>query len=203
MDEIGVGDKVKGFLFNPIETFKKVREETLGEGLKYFVIFLFIYSILSAIVITATWNTMWGSIFSSYENIPGFGALFQSGAVVSIFAFFIMFLLFGLIGIFISGAIIHLGVLLFGGKRGYKETVKVLIYGGTPSYIFGWIPLIGPIFAIWAFILEIFGIRELQDLSTGRALAAILVPILIIGFLLTIVIAATVYLYVSSMLSPQ
>jgi hypothetical protein len=202
MEEIGIGEKVKGFLFNPVDTFKKVKEETLGEGFRYFIVFLVIYSILSAIAISATLGTIWGSMFSSYANIPGFGALFGSELGLSIITFFIMFLLFGLIGIFLSGAIIHLGVRLFGGKRGYGETVKALIYGGTPSYIFGWIPLIGPIFALWAFILEIFGIRELQDLSTGKALAAILVPILIIVFLLSIAIAAIVYVYVSSMLLP-
>jgi len=202
MDEIQNLDfvgKVKGFLLNPIETFKKVKEEPLGESFRYFIVLLLIYSTLNALVLSATLNTMLGSIYSVYQEIPFFGSMIQSGYMLSIPVFFILFLIFGIIGIFIGGGVIHLGVILFGGKRGYTQTVKALLYSSTPSYLFGWIPTIGLIFGIWAFVLEIFGIKELQDMSTGRAIAAIIIPALIIGVILTIIIAAAVFMYVSNM----
>lgn len=200
MYNIGFVEKLKGFLLNPTDTFNIVKEEALRDGLRYFVILLLIYSFLNAVVITATWNTMWGSMFSAYQNIPGFGTILGSAPALAVIAFFIMFFILGLIGVFISGGIIHLGVLLFGGKRGYGETVKAVIYGGTPCYILGWIPFIGLIFGVWAFILEILGVRELQDLSTGKAIGAVLVPLIIIGVIISIIIAAAVYFYVTNMM---
>lgn len=199
IDRMDIIEKIKGFLLKPTETFKKVKEETFGISFKYFITLVLIFSALNAIMISIMWNNIWGSMFSAYQYIPGFGMMLKSGMVSSIIGLFLMFLVFGIIGIFVSGAIIHLGVKLFGGKRGYKETVKAVIYGGTPGYIFGWIPFIGLIFGIWAFILEIFGISELQEMSTGKAVAAILVPVIIFGVLFSIIIAAVVYMYVTSM----
>lgn len=152
-------------------------------------------------MIIVLWSTVWGFMFSAYKFIPGFEALYESGfGIIIVIILFVIFFISGLVGIFIGGGIIHLGVLLFGGKRGYSETVKALVYGGTPAYLFGWIPFLTIIFAIWALILEIFGIRELQDLSTGRAVAAMLVPIIIIFVILTVIIAISVYVYVSGMI---
>jgi len=61
-----------------------------------------------------------------------------------------------------------------------------------PSHLF--ITIAG----IWALVIEIIGVRELQEVSTGRAIiAALLLPAIIV----IIAIAATVYVYVSGMLS--
>jgi len=199
MENIGFVEKIKGFLFSPTETFKKLKEESLSDSLKYFVILLFIQSLLNAIVLTYLLETVWGFLASIYKNIPGFEAIYAGGSTTFFILLFVIFLVLGLIGIFISGAIIHLGVLLFGGKRGYKETIKAIIYGGTPGYLFGWIPFLSIIFALWAFILEIFGIKEFQDLSTGKAIAAILLPIIIIFGVIMVIIVLFMFVYVTHM----
>lgn len=135
-------------------------------------------------------------MFYAYRNLPIIGTIFESGSETNIaIAFFVFFLLNGIIGIFISGAIIHLGVLLFGGKKGYRQTVKALIYGGTPSYLLGWLPVGGIFSSIWTFILEILGVRELQKFSTGRAIAAVLTPIIIIVVAIFIIAAVTAYFF--------
>ena len=119
MEDMGVVDKIKGFMFNPTETFKKFREETLGDSLRYYVILLVIYSLLSAVMVMVLWNTVWGFMYSGYKFIPGFEALYESGfGIIIVIVLFVIFFISGLIGIFVGGGIIHLGVLLFGGKRG-------------------------------------------------------------------------------------
>jgi len=195
MENIGFVEKAKGFLLKPTETFSKVKEETLGEVLKYFVIWIVIYGILFTIVMTVAGGIM-GSI---YGNIPGFsGVTGASMELTCALGLFFIILIGGIIGLFIGAGIVHLGVLLVGGKKGYLQTVKAIGYGYTPQFILGWIPFINIIAGIWALVIEIIGVRELQEVSTGRAIiAALLLPAIIV----IIAIAATVYVYVSGMLS--
>ena len=197
MEVVVFGEKVKGFIASPIEMFKKVKEEPFGASFRYFIILAVLYALLNAIVGTILWHTWWGFMFSAYEKIPGFGVLFQS-EVTTALSLFVLFFLFLLGGIFLGGGIIHLGVLMFGGKRGYIETVKAVLYADTPSLLLGWIPIVGIFIGLWSFILEFFGIKELQDMSIGRAIAAVLIPMIIIGVIASIVIAAIVFFYVMS-----
>jgi hypothetical protein len=200
MESLGLIEKIKGFLFHPTETYKKIKEEPFKECFTYFAILMVIYSALYALMIVATMETFWGSLFTVYKNLPVFKELFSSGGTVALIGlFFMMFFISGLIGVFFSGGIIHLGVLMFGGKRGYLETVKALIYAETPVFMFAWIPIVGLLFAIWTFILDIFGIKELQDLSIGKAIAAIIIPILIFAIIIVVIVAVFVFAYVTSL----
>jgi hypothetical protein len=55
--------------------------------------------------------------------------------------------------------------------------------------LLGWIPLVNIIAAIWSLIVEIIGIRQLHELTTGRAILAVLIPI-ILAIILAVVLAA-------------
>jgi hypothetical protein len=66
--------------------------------------------------------------------------------------------------------------------------------------ILGWIPILRIIFSIWTLILFTIGIRELHEISTGKAVTAVLITI-ITPVVIAIVIAATIYIYISVMLS--
>lgn len=100
-----------------------------------------------------------------------------------------------IIGVFIIGAIYHIGVYIVGGKKGIEQTIKALMYGQTPGLLLGWIPIIGIIAGIWSFVLYILGIRQLQEITTGKAILAVLIPIIIIVVLIVIlaIIAAFVF----------
>ena len=77
----------------------------------------------------------------------------------------------GILFIFIGGAWVHLWVYLLGGRKGhgYVQTVKALIYGATPGYLVGWVPLIGVLVGgIWAVVLTIIGLREMHGITAGR-----------------------------------
>jgi hypothetical protein len=56
--------------------------------------------------------------------------------------------------------------------------------------LFGWIPFIGFIAIIWALVLNVLGIRQFQELTTGRAILAIIMPFIIIGILVMVAVTA-------------
>ena len=121
---------------------------SLGDAFVYYIILLVINAVLSAIVLAAGLSAM-----SIYQSIPGFNGAFP-------LVMFFMVLVGGIIGIFVGGAWLHIFVWALGGKKGYVQTVKSVMYGSTPSLLLGWIPIIGFIGAIWTIILDIFGIKE-------------------------------------------
>ena len=166
MAEIGFGEKVKGFLLSPVETFQKVKDEDLGPLMKYFVILTLIFSILPV----------------KFPFMAG-----TAGGLAAVVTF-ITLLISLLIGLFVGAAIVHIFVYLLGGRKGYTQTVKAIGYGMTPSLLLGWIPFLNIIVGIWALIVEIIGIRELQEMSTGKAALAVILPGIIIGIIVGIAI---------------
>ncbi len=184
MAEIGFGERVKGFLLSPVETFQKVKDEDLGPLMKYFVILTLIFSILMAVIMIGLTSTTFAMLPTKLPvKFP-----FTAGAVGGLTAVvtFITLLISLLIGLFIGAAIVHIFVYLLGGRKGYTQTVKAIGYGMTPSLLLGWIPFIGIIVSIWALIVEIIGIRELQEMSTGKAALAVILPGIIIGIIVGI-----------------
>jgi len=176
----GIVEKIKGFLFSPSETFDASKEDTLGDAFKYYIILLLIPALLSA-VIAAVALSLFAGFFG--RMLPGFMpallALAGAGAAVAFIAVFIYMLIAGAIGVLIGGLWLHIWVYLVGGRKGLTQTFKALMYGATPSLLLGWIPVIGFLAAIWALIVEIIGIRQLHEISTGKAVAAVILAIII------------------------
>jgi len=167
MIKMSLGEKVKGFLFNPTDTFNAVRAEDLGEAFKYFLILLLIFSILFSFIM--------GTIMSLPLGIGGGGFL----ALIS----FILIFIEGFTAIIIGSLWIHIWVYLVGGRKGLTQTMKAVMYSCTPAFVLGWIPLINIVGGIWTIIVEIIGIRQLHEISTGRAILAWLISILIPGII--------------------
>ena len=169
----------------PTETFRAARPDTLGEGLKYGLVWLVIFGLLAAIIFTAIWAMMsaWLGAISpvALPAAPGIGL---AGLI------FIMVIAFGLISFIIGGAWQHLWVRVCGGMKGYTQTVKAIVYGATPGFVLGWIPFVGIIGAIWSIVVTILGLRELHEISTGRAVAAYLLSVAIIGVIYGVIIVA-------------
>ena len=184
-------EKVKGFLTDPSKTFDALKEETLNEAIKYYAIIAVVYSAIFALLMAFA-----GTLFGSMMGFRNMGMLMGAGAGIGgAITFFVMFMFFAIIGAFISGAILHIFVYILGGKRGLEQTIKAVMYGSTPGLLFGWIPFLGIIAAIWSLVLEILGIRQLQELTTGKAVLVVLIPV-IIAFVLAMVLAALIAAFV-------
>ncbi len=85
-------------------------------------------------------------------------------------------------GLFLAAGIAHVGVRLFGGdtNRGYEATLRAISYSSA-AYLLGWKAYIGWLAYLYGIVIEIIGLRELHGMSTGSAIAALIVPGLIIG----------------------
>jgi len=177
---------MKGFLISPVETFRKVRDTDLGDSLKYYLLLLAINAVLSAIVNLVIAGTVW-MIFSDLFKQAGLPLPAVAGAGVIFIALMMIIVQFVLV--FIGAAWLHLFVFVVVGRRGYLQTLKAITFGSTPAMLFGWIPLVGLLAGIWSLILAIFGLRELQDLTTIKAVLAVILALMVI-VLIIIAIAA-------------
>jgi hypothetical protein len=178
-------EKVKGFLMNPTETFKDAKSDELGEAFKYFIVILAIDAVLTGLLVMAGINAY---------GVPGMGTGI-AGGIATIVSEFIG----GIIGIFIVGLIIHIFVALIIGGNGIEQTIKAIMYGATPVMLFGWIPYIGILGGLWSLALYILGIRELHETTTGRAAAAVLIPV--VGLILILIVALAAFLIAGNMIS--
>jgi len=177
-------DTVKKFIVKPVEAFKGVQEATMGEAYRYYVLLLIIYIVLSGIVMTILNVDAFNQALATLATIPGMEYLSALSdftgliATMSIFWVYIVFLI-GLFSIFVQGFFMHLFVLMMGGEEGLGTTIKTLMFAATPAFILGWIPYVNIIGSIWTMVLVILGLRETQHLDTGRAVAVILIPIIL------------------------
>ncbi len=192
--------KMRGFLFEPLQTFNACKDESLREAMKYYVYFMAIVAVIVALVFAINYNEI-GS-FLGFGNLGitariGLGAV---GAVIGILIF-----VFSILGVWIEGAIIHIGVYLFGGRKGIDQTIKAVIYSMyilfLLSIIFGLleqIPYIDKIpfmndiseiiVVIWPLVLIILGVRQLHEITTLKATIGVLFTQFIIPFMLGILI---------------
>lgn len=172
----GIVTKVKGFLLNPVESFQQSKNDEPGVVFTYFGVLLLLHAILAALITLVGIETM-----PRFAGMPG-------GLAVPVIVFF-MALVGGFICTLIFAAWLHLWVYLLGGRMGIMQTIKALIYGHTPRLLLGWIPFIGFIFMLWSLVLAILGIRELQDISTNKAILAVAIAVMI-PLIVIIILAA-------------
>lgn len=158
---------IKQVLFKPGEFFSNlVIEDSYAEP-------LYFYLIITIPVVSI--SMIYAILFNKGKNVSVPSLLF--------------FLVFSLLGIFIVTALLHLGVLLFRGKGGFKGTFNILAYASATN-IFCIIPFIGGIISwIWGIVVGVIGVKRIHKLSTIKALFAYWFFPLVFVVLLVITIA--------------
>jgi len=93
----------------------------------------------------------------------------------------------------IGAGIAHIGLKMVGAAHeNYMATVRVSAFAAGPV-LFIAVPLVGiPASFVWVLVLTVVGLREVHRASTGRVIAALVLPIVLIIVLATIVILAGV-----------
>lgn len=182
--------KVRSFLLEPSSSFRKESKSSLTDA------FMFI-AIIGAI------SAVLGGFLSGLTGVDPFLTTFASTTALLYLAV--------LLGIPLSGLWIHLWAFIFGAREGIDKTLKVTFYSSTPSFLVIWLAIpitslgingmiAGSVLAfagaIWTLILEVKGLRILQKMPQGRAVAAILIPIVIIA-LFAIAILVTAFMFAS------
>lgn len=160
-----------------------------------------------------------GMVFSVFYQIVfnGFGALLQYIAQlpmqeVMMSTGFSMMMGVGmliaspisaLINLFLYSGIYHLFLWMLGdGRNRYEATFRVYAYAQGPQLL-QIIPLVGTLaMLVWHYVILVIGFKKLQQASTGQALAAALLPLVllcgltmfVIGLIAMIVIMLVAYL---------
>ncbi|NQE52598.1 hypothetical protein C5S29_03315 [ANME-1 cluster archaeon GoMg3.2] len=187
---LSIGERIKGFLFSPSETFDASKEDTIGDAFKYFVVILLILAVIVAIIgaVAFQWILGMSNAFLPPDALP----LAEIGPLLAVIpvVLFIAVLVGGIIGAFIDGLWIHLWVYLVGGRKGVGQTIKAVMYGATPYCLLGWIPIVNFIAEIWMIIVAILGVRQLHEISTGKAVLAVILAIIIPAIIIVAIFAS-------------
>jgi hypothetical protein len=168
-------------LFSPTKFFKKV---AAGKGYGSPFIFAMIAGIIG-FGVALLWQWL---IFS--EMVPSH---IRSITTYSFFLIFAIILIPFVIAfsIVVGSGVTHLCVMIVGGNRkGFEATFRTLSYSHS-AMLFYIVPVIGSIAGpIYFFILAILGVREGHAISTGKAVLAVLLPLIVafVGILLAILI---------------
>jgi len=184
---LSIGKRMKGLLVSPSKTFDDSKEDSLGSAFKYFMVILTIFAVLIAIVAAVAFSMLMGNLEAL--DVPTRPLETSMGPSLAALVFALV-LVGGTIGIFICGLWTHIWVYLVGGRKGVRQTIKGLMYGITPGCLLGWIPIVDIGGAIWALIDWIIGIRQLHELSTGKAVLAVIIAIAIPSVIIGVVFVA-------------
>jgi hypothetical protein len=184
-----------GACFRPTEFFESVgNSQDLTPALLFGVLVGWIYFVIEAagsLIFRAHILMMRDILMLRQEKIAGLLA----GEVFYLVCAGLFGWLLALLIIFISGVIVHLFLMLFGGaNQGLTMTLRVISYAYAPQ-IFAVVPFVGWLIAsIWMLVLAIIGLAVAHGTDTWRAALAVLVPnilcVCVVGVLYGAVIVA-------------
>jgi hypothetical protein len=133
-----------------------------------------------SIAVAVVWNTLFQGMW-----IPFMGEGEEAAAVAlftGAWAFGMVLLapIFIIIGVFISAAILHLMLMIVGGaNNGFEATVRVVCYTQT-AQLANIIPFCGGIVAlVWQIILFVIGFATAHRTTQGKAILAVLLPVVL------------------------
>ena len=166
-------EKIKGVLTEPKAFFSGIgREKGIGPAFIYYLVLTIISAILAYIVMIFTGNLS-AKIMYSMMGAGELGAMADPTLIyggVMLFVMFIIGIIAALVGSFIVAAILHVWILIFGGKNKYTETYKMYVYMSTPKLLLGWIPVVKLVIWIWGLVLLIIGTMQVHGISKKRAI---------------------------------
>ena len=172
---------VREVLFNPVNFFRSIRRE--GD---------FLPPLLFAIICALITGVIGGILSLIFALIRGAGF---GGALGSLIANIFLIPIGTAIFLFIWAGIYHVLVLLVvrPSHAGYEATFRALAYASAVQAVawLAYIPLLGILVAIvigiYNVVLTVVGVREMHATTTGRAVAVVLIPVLILVILIAFV----------------
>lgn len=157
----------KEVAFNPKKSTKK--EHDYG----FMIRKLLVLSLIPGVLLTIITYFAAGWVSQELGMFGGFSA----------FMYIPLFLVSAVVNPFISAAIMHFfGKMVFQlMKKDYRKTYNAMAYGMVPSFLFGWIPVIGSVVGgIWSIVVQVYALSNQQGIPTSRALLVVLIPIIIL-----------------------
>lgn len=164
---------------HPTEFFRAMtKDEEVGEPLFFgamTALFVTLISYIWVIPILTAIPVIMGGI--TEEPAMAFAGSFSVGIRMIIQA--IMQIIWIVPALFINAGVLHLGLMIFGAnKRSYINTFKVACYS-TGASALTIIPIVGPILGLYKIAVEVIGLRETHETTTGKAILAwVIIPLI-------------------------
>ena len=146
------------------------------------------YKVMRTILFSLLLSIMIALIYSIVTPIVGKYLSLESGGIVEIFSNFFMSFILMLIFVFVWGAILHGMTYILGGRWEIARTIRVAMYSSTPLILLGWMPIFGIFGWIWAGALNVVGLHQYQDISEGKAITAVLAPIILLMLIVLVIL---------------
>ena len=175
-------ENAKLFIMAPGEAYARTpKQGDLGSPILWVVIVAPIMALIDSL-----WSFMFSGVIMTMLPEELSPASFGFSAAASVFRAFlavVMAPLFAVIGLFIGAGIIHVCLMalqaLDASEGGFEATVRALAYANVASVArlipgLGWI-----LFIPWVLYLTTEGLATLHGTTKGRALAAVLIPLVL------------------------
>ncbi len=170
-------ETAKLFIMAPVEAWRRTRET--GDYMRPLLFGVVVGWV--GLVFRAVWGTIFGAglmrmIPAQYAGFTRFGG---GSLVVQI----ILGPLFVALGLFIGAAILHVSFMIVGALKGsrsqFEGTFRLCAYASVAN-VANVVPIVGGLAAgIWAIYLMVVGAQQLHKTTQGKALAGILLPVLV------------------------
>jgi hypothetical protein len=143
------------------------------------------------------WRTMRGTVAPERDVVIGTDAFAGFSPLVE----FLLSPVVLLLSLFVSAGVTHVLLRLFGGAhRNFGFTTRVFAYAYSPQ-ILGIVPVVGSVVGFfWMVVVAVIGLKAGHRTTTGRVLAAVLIPVMIALVFLAI---ATLLALTGSLTLPQ
>jgi hypothetical protein len=169
-------ETIKAVLGNPGETFSGMkREGGLGTPLYYLVLWGTIGSVvgLAYQFLLQLLAPMFGSDPAQSKVIEAMGV--TGGMMIG---YVIAMPIFMLASAFIGAGILHLSLMICGGaKQAFETTLRTYCYAQGSASMLQIIPGCGALVSgIWALVATCIGLARTHEITTGRAVCAVLLP---------------------------
>lgn len=172
--EIGFWSALTGtvtdVLFSPGATFSQMKRSGGLRGPLWYAIILGYLGMLAAIVFQSLLSSRFSHLESSRQ--VGFGVIVFLALVGPIVI---------ALATFLSSALLHLMLLIVGGaNRPFETTFRVICYASGSAMVFNLIPVCGGvIYSMWYLVIASIGLARAHETSTGRAVIALLLPMIL------------------------
>jgi hypothetical protein len=181
------------FVSRPAEAWARTREQgDLASPLLFGVLVgwfsLALHRIIFATVAMPLFPGAWGRRFGMMGGLGGIGLVMH----------LILLPIFLVVGLFIVAAVLHFCCLIVGAltnsQSGFEGTFRVVGYSQISS-LAAVVPVVGGLIAcVWWVVLTVMGVQRLHRTTQGKAIAAVLIPLVVCcagaAILLTLVGAA-------------
>lgn len=175
--------KMERMLVDPENFFEKTGKEKITEAWTYLAYWALLPAIVAAIALGFL-----GVVINKYVQMPLwlsnivvlktnlFGPALGIATGIAIYV--------GLfIGLFATAIIAHAVAVLFKGRGKFNDTLKVIIYGASPFYAFGWLPIFGVLFGLYSVIVQVLAFKALHRTKFVNAVLIVLGTLFLVGVL--------------------